>query len=200
MTKPVEDINIKEISEKMHSCYLDIDQVMVLLFRSFINHNRSFLGEGVALIKDCEEKLDWITDKIKVVSKSIDAGSSNITPLTPDCTKKILSSLKVLVKAIDKKINESILFSEKAVNELRELHAGVRGLVKDFADVILTDNRNFANLLSEQANKMIGRADTFLAGHEERVIKCICSPQSGPIYLDMLDSYKNIARSIKRAC
>lgn len=198
MVNEIQNQDIKAISDKLYNSYLAIDQALLLSFRGFVKHDASYLKEARGIISEVREDLKSIVTEIQQVN-SQNAKIEDIAFIVPGHTDRILTNLSIVIEATHKKINESILFSEKAVNELRSLYSSTRGIVKDLADLILTNNSHLAVFITDQSAQIISEADVYSTEHEERLVNGLCSLMSCSIYLDILESLKNSSWHIKQA-
>lgn len=99
--------------------------------------------------------------------------------------------LKLLV-AIRKKIEESLLFSDKAVDELNYLFSNTKGILKSTADALVTKNRIIGKHILEEETIVRQKACDFETVHEDRMISGVCVPQGSRLYIDMVNSIREI--------
>lgn len=198
MARNLDNVELKVITDRLYKNYMNIDQALLLCFKGFVSHKAENLREASAIISEIRVGLKTtVSDvqKIKEKTEKID----NIVFVIPGHTDRVLTNLSTLIEATSRKIGDSILFSEKAVNELRSLYASTRGIVRDLADLILTNNAHLAVFVVEQSAKIISEADKYSTEHEERLVNGVCSLASCSVYLDILESLKNSSWHIKQA-
>lgn len=189
---------LKTVSDKLYKIYIAIDEALLLSLKSFVKHDASYLVEASAIIAKLREELKTVVSDIQHIHAQ-NTKIEDISFIVPGHTDRVLTNLSVLIEATSKKINGSILFSEKAVNELRSLYSSTRGIVKDLADLIITNNAHLATFITDQSTKIIAEADVYSTEHEERLVNGLCSLASCSIYLDILESLKNSLWHIKQA-
>lgn len=107
-----------------------------------------------------------------------------------------LNLLKVM-QSTENKVNQSVLFSKWAVDELTVLIDGARVALQDLkqfhegCDVALKDK------LVDHCGQMIENCAVFSQQHQQRFDQGICTPQSADIYQSMLDAFRDVFRHIK---
>jgi Na+/phosphate symporter len=107
------------------------------------------------------------------------------------------ANIKDIITDTQKKIEEGILFSDKAASELNTLFNKSTELLNCLKDLIITKNDVLSKyVLDEQAN-LYKLANEYATIHEERLISGICSPQYSALYLHFLGSVKEILEYLK---
>ena len=91
-----------------------------------------------------------------------------------------------------KKIEEGILFSDKAASELNTLFNKSIELLKCIKDLIITKNEVLLKHVLEEESEHYKLANEYATIHEERLISGLCSPQYSALYLHLLGSVKEI--------
>lgn len=98
-----------------------------------------------------------------------------------------------LSERVTDKIQEGVLFSDKAFKEFKDLYIEVSSLLHS---AILTLGNRDERLAREVAGngKMVeGMIDNFSSEHEKRLISGVCAVRSSALFLDMLDAMRRIA-------
>lgn len=91
-----------------------------------------------------------------------------------------------------RKIEEGILFSDKAASELNTLFNKSIELLKCIKDLIITKNEVLLKHVLEEESEHYKLANEYATIHEERLISGLCSPQYSALYLHLLGSVKEI--------
>ena len=93
---------------------------------------------------------------------------------------------------IQRKIEEGILFSDKAASELNTLFNKSTELLECLKDLVITNNEVLLKYILEEESKHYNLANEYATIHEERLISGLCSPQYAALYLHLLGSIKEI--------
>ncbi|MDI6732968.1 MAG: hypothetical protein QME51_05545 [Planctomycetota bacterium] len=153
--------------------------------------------ENLSLLERTEILLSEITPQIKDYNLY---NNINNDPAKKDLSnrfEKIVSNLARLISVLKDKINKSILFSEKAVREMEYLTGTIKHLSRCLKDVSLTKNEVLAKYIIDTANTLENTADNFALGHQERLLSGICQPQASAIFIDLLNTIKEVSYHFK---
>jgi Na+/phosphate symporter len=129
--------------------------------------------------------------------KEITEGTDNIelarTYISiPGTFGMIGGNVKTIIENTSKKIEEGVLFSDKAVYELNMLFSKCIELIVCLRDLIATRNEILSGHIINEETKCYNMANEFSTIHEERLISGVCSHQSSTLYLHILGSLKEI--------
>ncbi|SMC00057.1 hypothetical protein SAMN00808754_3246 [Thermanaeromonas toyohensis ToBE] len=151
-----------------------------LVYTAFLKHNPKYLPELEILTKKLQK---WAQGNIP-------------SALAPPSLALSISQLSI---AVQNKIREGLLFSDKAVAEVRELFEGTEELLGHFQDLLLTRNSVLRQYILGKASEFEEKMRHFATEHEERLIKGICLPRSSTVYLALLDAFKEVLWGLKEA-
>ncbi len=97
-----------------------------------------------------------------------------------------------LLSTIRTKIEESMLFSDKAVDELNFLFKNTKGILKSTADALVTQNRILGKQILIEEEAIRQKACDYETVHEDRMISGVCVPKASKLYIDMVNSIREI--------
>lgn len=97
-----------------------------------------------------------------------------------------------IITDVQKKIEEGILFSDKAASELNTLFNKSTELLECLKDLVMTNSEILLKYILEEESKHYDLANEYATIHEERLISGLCSPQYAALYLHLLGSIKEI--------
>ncbi len=106
---------------------------------------------------------------------------------------QVAQSMTELRDPIHKKLNNGVLFSDKALAQTNALFDSQAGLLRSMLDILHTDNEYLKKLVRDQALQMQQKCADFATEHESRLIEGLCSPQAAPIFLTILEKFRQIA-------
>ncbi len=108
-----------------------------------------------------------------------------------DCMESIIYVVKT-------KARDGIPFSDKALTELEQLFDLLTKILTNFGDLMLTRNRTLADDLLAEQSKLGQMTVDFALAHEDRLIGGVCSPKASSLFLDILDSVKNVNGHLRK--
>jgi Na+/phosphate symporter len=103
-------------------------------------------------------------------------------------------SLEGLTEPIRRKIQEAVLFSDKAVTQSNYLFDQHAGMIRSLLDIIKTDNDFLKKYVLEEGGKLVQASLDYATEHEDRMIEGLCLPQAAPIFLSLLDTMRTIGQ------
>jgi Na+/phosphate symporter len=184
-----------ELTHQIHEMGSKTGNCLSLLQKAFIYTSREAL-------EDCLRKLAAIKAQEPVLSKKI-AGmvrqeqERKMYAEIPKHFLEICGHLEVLAGMLRKKIDENILFSDRAVTEISFLSQNLLEILNAATDLVLVKNPILVRYV-EESEAMVEKATIqYATHHEERLIEGLCLPVSSSVFLKILDSLKGIAREAK---
>ncbi|WP_156801997.1 hypothetical protein [Desulfurispora thermophila] len=107
-----------------------------------------------------------------------------------------LNLLKVM-QSTENKVNQSVLFSKWAVDELTVLIDGAKTALRELKSFVERYEVALKDKLVEYCGQMIDNCAVYSKQHQQRFDQGICTPQSADIYQAMLDAFRDIFRHVK---
>ena len=193
--------DLKAILERISGMCLKAESVLSFCIDGFMKHKVKFIDEAkkVSQVIHNEENelMRLLSDKAT----------------KPDADKELIKSLMVVIGHIELatngldsvlqhvrvKASESILFTDKAVNEISHLFKETLDLLKTAGDTIMTRNDVLRKYIVSKYMSLNEMVDGYSVEHEERLIKGLCQPASSSLYLDIVDSLMKVVWHIKQA-
>lgn len=163
--------------------------------------NRGFFAQKAAIIQDCEKKFgDLLISRVPYVEKIIgekekSEADKKYVRLLP-ALQTIALAIENLMYKMEAKVASNILFSEKALSEIRELYSLMQEQFRDTKDYIITKNPSLKASIRQHMEKMFQVIEELAIVHQNRLITGICMPQASYLYLDITDSLKRISRGL----
>ncbi|MDR4497803.1 MAG: hypothetical protein MRK02_07785 [Candidatus Scalindua sp.] len=183
-------ISQSEVNNDLLGMINHTKEMLEMLDKGFKKHNPDFLAkvEGLEanLYKDSEKLLKSLLDEK-------DAKDIKYIFPVPEHFNRIGKGLNKMFNAINKKVTDDILFSDKSVNEANKLFSELQELLNGLANCINKCTRELVKHIRSNVKELCEQADEYAIFHEDRLISGVCTPKNAPIYLDILESFKSIA-------
>ena len=167
------------------------------VIKGFNRHDLSALNGAESVGVEIDKMEKELTPLILESIRSEDDTKKGLTNF-PGYMERIGDNLESILNTTRTKIKEGILFSDKAVNEINDLFEKTTELLKCIKDLLLTHNPVLLSYVIDKGAEYYDLATEYETEHEERLIKGVCLPRSSPIYLDIIDSLKEIIWYVKR--
>jgi len=162
---------------------------------------KGFFSQQARIIQACEKKFgDLLISRVPYVERIIgekDKSEADMkyVRLLP-ALQTIALAIENLMYKMESKLVSNILFSEKALSEIKALFRLMREQFRDTKDYIITRNPALQEAVKMQTDKMFKMIEDLAIVHQNRLITGICMPQASYLYLDITDSLKRISRGL----
>jgi Na+/phosphate symporter len=184
-----------ELVHQMHTMGTKTAECLALLQKAFIYSDRDSLDH-------CSAQLSAIRAGVPEISKKIadtvrQDQTKGVYADIPNRLLRICDQLEILVGMLRIKIDENILFSDRAITELSFLSQSLFEILNAATDLVLVKNPILIRYVQE-SEAMVGKTTAeYATRHEERLIEGLCLPVSSSVYLKILETLKGIAREAK---
>lgn len=197
MPKSICPIELDGVCKALDQLSSDTEEMAAKIFEGLLKHNHKILDSADKIGSKIELEAKQLTQMVvsaKEESKILD--STTIVQVSNEL-QKIKYSLDKIVDNVHSKINDGVLFSDKAVLELKDFFNAVVDGIRQVHDLILTKNSVIIDYIVQKVETYEEVGRKYAEEHQERLIKGICLPKSSLIYLIILDSLKDILWYIK---
>lgn len=184
----------REITERI--CKLFEDTVPIL-------HNiyKGFMGQKANLLKESRTKFRESLVAIRPgVEQIIEDKEKNVAE---EMFLKALPHLQRIALALDNlldkmeiKVEGNILFTDRALDEIKQLMIAVAAEFVDVKDYCATRNPVLKKQIAANLEKVTNLINDFDSVHQNRLITGVCMPQASYLYIDMTDSLKRMSREL----
>jgi phosphate:Na+ symporter len=172
-----------------------------------VNNNRKELGS----VRDIEDFIDIlqleITSYLSALSRRhlSDEVSTELPVLlhTVNDLERIGDHAVNIVEIAERKIGQKLLFSDSALDEANELRKEIEQMCDNIITALKDNDIKEAKLALVHENNLNRMQMEFRRSHVERMTDGICSPQTGLIFIDLVDNVEktgdhltNIAQAI----
>jgi Na+/phosphate symporter len=178
---------ISDLSGMIHK----IEQVLKLCRNAFNKHNLADVKKAEALAQEVHTMAGVLTPLFLEKLKTHDAAKSYVS--LPGHFRRISHNLEEILMAINQKIRDRVLFSDRGADEINILLNETASLLHNIADLIITRNSVIAKEAGRISDDILEKAIDYTTSHEDRLIQGMCLPMSSSIYVHMLDAIRGIA-------
>ena len=97
---------------------------------------------------------------------------------------------------METKVEGNVLFTDKALDEIKQLMIVVAAEFIDVKDYCATRNPVLKKQIEINLDKVTNLINEFETVHQNRLIAGVCVPQASYLYIDMTDSLKRMSREL----
>lgn len=196
------DSNRKEFIDELKTMCLKAEEMLDISLQGFAKHSVKLIDKAEKLGKELHYKevgfAADLVEKAKLLDSEEDKRYLMGLVSVGNHIEMIEDNVLNLLRCIKQKVDDSLLFSEKAVDELDFLFASTRDILKSTGDALVTENKTIIKHILDSEASLSQKADDFEVGHEERLISGVCTPKASSLYLDMVNSIKEINWHVKQ--
>jgi|Deesub1362A_J573_1020465.scaffolds.fasta_scaffold00268_51 Na+/phosphate symporter len=186
---------LKGLVSELYDLISKLVESVDLLQKALIYGNLKPVDDVKPVIKLIHERQQSLTEELVKESRI----NPSVVPYVAVAahTERVAEGVERIVSALQNKINNEILFSDKAMSELNFLFEKTRDIILNARDIVLARNTIIASYIKEAERGIVRAANEFSTKHEERLIEGLCMPKASSVYLEMLDAFKIIAWHVK---
>jgi Na+/phosphate symporter len=188
----------KEVGEKMNQVCQSLIKMLELSFQGFRKHTEESLREVEKVTNEVRKNSSELTSLLISRSSSNEKEREWAKPYLSITSSfdRMTFNIEGIVDRLKSKVQNRILFSDRAVKEINDIFQEAMDLLESLPDLILTQNKLLAQHIGEQVRSVFKIVNGYFEEHEERLIQGVCTPKSSPIYLGILESLKGIIAHI----
>jgi Na+/phosphate symporter len=187
-------MNEKEMNQRLYEMFKE----MLLVLE---NSRQGFLSESETLLTESETRLNRIlTSNLPFTEELVkkarkDEVEKKYLNLLPHL-QLMAATVRNLIDQEKTKTGSGVLFTEKAVNEIRELHGLIQTQFQDATDYILTRNPRLKMNIKTGMERLSKTAEQYATDHEIRLITGVCMPKASYLYLAIVDCIKRVSMEL----
>jgi Na+/phosphate symporter len=184
----------REITERICNLFEETVPILNNIYRGFVGQKINLLKESRTKFRESlKERLPGIEKLVEQKDKS-EAEQKFLTALPH--LQRVALALDSLLDKMEIKVESNILFTDKALDEIKQLMVAVGAEFTDVKDFCFTRNPVLKNQIATDMEKVTKMIDEFDHVHQNRLITGVCMPQASYLYIDMTDSLKRMSREL----
>ncbi|MBP7526996.1 MAG: hypothetical protein KA801_03670 [Syntrophorhabdaceae bacterium] len=165
------------------------------------NIYRGFAGQKINLLKESRLKFrESLKEGLPAIEKLVEDKDKNEAEqkfvIALPHLQRVALALDSLVDKMETKVESNVLFTQKALDEIKQLMVAVGTEFTDVKDYFTTRNPVIKDKIRSDTEKVREMIDEFDIVHQNRLITGICMPQASYLYIDMTDSLKRMAKEL----
>jgi Na+/phosphate symporter len=184
----------KELNQRLYKMFKEMLLVLESVKQGFLAQNQTTLTEAETKLSGIlTSNLPFTEDLVKKETKNeVEKKYLNLLPHL----QLMAVTLRNLINEKKKKIELNLLFTDKAINEIKELYTLMQTQFQDTTDYILTTNPHLRTHIRTGMERLFEGADEYAIGHETRLITGVCMPKASYLYLAIVDCIKGVSKEL----
>ena len=183
-----------ELNQRLYAMFKEMFLVLESAKEGFLSGNQTTLTEAkTRLTRILTSNLSFTEELVKKETK--DDVEKKYLNLLPDL-QLMAGIIRNLINEKKKKTESSILFTDKAINEIEGLYTLMQTQFEDATDYILTRNPHLKMHIRMGMENLSDRAGDYVATHQTRLITGVCMPKASYSYIAIVDLIKGVSREL----
>ena len=184
----------REMTERICNLFEETVPILNNIYRGFVGQKINLLKESRTKFRESlKERLPGIEKVVEQKDKT-EAEQKFLTALPH--LQRVALALDSLLDKMEIKVESNVLFTDKALDEIKQLMVAVGAEFTDVKDFCFTRNPVLKKQIESDLDKVTKMIDEFDHVHQNRLITGVCMPQASYLYIDMTDSLKRMSREL----
>lgn len=184
----------REIIERISKVFEETLPILNNIYRGFAGQKINLLRDSkVQFRESLKRSLPDIENLVEEKDKN-EAVQKFLTALPH--LQRVALALDSLVEKMEAKVEANVLFTQKALDEIKQLMVAVGAEFTNVKDYYITRNPKLKEQIRTDMEKVRQMIDDFDHVHQNRLITGVCMPQASYLYIDMTDSLKRMAKEL----
>ncbi|MFZ5639828.1 MAG: hypothetical protein ACOY4Q_03955 [Bacillota bacterium] len=199
MTKSICSLEFGDLCKKLDRFADDAVRMLALSFDGLLYHNRNKLNESDQVARETEKLAKELTQLVLESNREEKPGEWEPALILAVIhnIQQIKYSVEKINASVHNKINDGVLFSDKAVTELKDVYGVALDCLRHVHDLMQTKNAVLVDHLLQRTEAYGEVIRKYTDEHENRLVRGICLPKASLIYLLIVDSLKDILWNVK---
>jgi Na+/phosphate symporter len=184
----------REITDRINKLFEETVPILNNIYRGFVSEKINLLKESRLKFRESLKK------RLPGVEKLIEDKDKNETVksfvIALPHLQRVALALDNLVDKMEIKVETSVLFSRKALDDIKQLMVAVGAAFTDVKDYCMTKNPILKEQIQADMENIRKMIDEFEIIHQNRLITGVCMPKASYLYIDMTDSLKRMAKEL----
>lgn len=184
----------REITDRIGKLLEETVPILNNIYKGFAGHKTNLLKESRSKFRESLKQGLPAIEKL-VEDKDKSEAEQRFVIALPHL-QRIALALDSLVDKMETKVESNVLFTQKALDEIKQLMVAVGTQFIHVKDYFTTRNPVLKDKIRSDTEKVREMIDEFDIVHQNRLITGICMPQASYLYIDMTDSLKRMAKEL----
>jgi Na+/phosphate symporter len=184
----------REITERINRLFDETVPILNNIYKGFVEQKINLLKESRSKFRESLKKRLPGIEKLVEDKEKNEAVRKFVIALP--YLQRVALALDTLLDKMEIKVEANILFSQKALDDIKQLMVAVGAEFTDVKDYCMTRNPTLKERIQADMEKLGKMIDDFDIVHQNRLITGVCMPKASYLYIDMTDSLKRMAKEL----
>jgi len=184
----------KELNQRLHDMFKEMLLVLESARQGFFAEKQTSLTEADTKLRRILTSNLQFTEEIfkKETKNEVEKKYLNLLPQL----QLMAVILRSLINENRKKIESNLLFTDKAIDEIKALYTLMQMQFEDATDYILTRNSHLKMHIKTGMENLFEKANEYVPAHEVRLITGVCTPKASYSYVAIVNLLKEVSKEL----
>lgn len=182
---------LKHKVSEIGSLFENMAECIDYIYKGFSTGDLTVLDKADCLMEDMQVRVTYLTEAIVSEGRADKEARRYVS--VPSHFARIHDGIVRIARGVRRTALEDIPFSDKGTDEIGYMFERLRDIAVHLKELLESRSPLAARHIVGSEEVVERSAAEFATKHEERLIEGLCMPKASSIYLEMMDSFKNIA-------
>ncbi|HON84630.1 MAG TPA: hypothetical protein PK864_01210 [Syntrophorhabdaceae bacterium] len=184
----------QEITNRYCSLFDEVVPILTTIYKGFVSQKINLLKESRAKLREVWKSRLPAVEEI-IGDKEKNEAEKRFVAALPHL-QRVALAIDNLIDRMETKIEADVLFSPKAIDEIKQLMLAVGAEFTDVKSYCMTRSQEDKDKIKADFEKVWKMISEFEITHQNRLIIGVCMPKASYLYIDITDSLKRIAKEL----
>jgi len=184
----------QEITNRYCSLFDEVVPILTTIYKGFVSQKINLLKESRAKLREVWKSRLPAVEEI-IGDKDKNEAEKRFVAALPHL-QRVALAIDNLIDRMETKIEADVLFSPKAIDEIKQLMLAVGAEFTDVKSYCMTRSQEDKDKIKADFEKVWKMISEFEITHQNRLIIGVCMPKASYLYIDITDSLKRIAKEL----
>lgn len=184
----------QDITNRYCSLFDEVVPILTTIYKGFVSQKINLLKESRAKLREVWKSRLPAVEEI-IGDKEKNEAEKRFVAALPHL-QRVALAIDNLIDRMETKIQADVLFSPKAIEEIKQLMLAVGAEFTDVKSYCMTKSQEDKDKIKADFEKVWKMISEFEITHQNRLIIGVCMPKASYLYIDITDSLKRIAKEL----
>ncbi|HOJ71858.1 MAG TPA: hypothetical protein PLR38_08480 [Syntrophorhabdaceae bacterium] len=184
----------QEITNRYCSLFDEVVPILTTIYKGFVSQKINLLKESRTKLREVWKSRLPAVEEI-ITDKEKNEAEKRFVAALPHL-QRVALAIDNLIDRMETKIEADVLFSPKAIDEIKQLMLAVGAEFTDVKSYCMTRSQEDKDKIKADFEKVWKMISEFEITHQNRLIIGVCMPKASYLYIDITDSLKRIAKEL----
>jgi len=182
---------LKHKVSEIGALFSNMAECIDYIYRGFTGGDLNVIEKADCLMEDMQVRATYLTEAMVSEGRTDEEARRYVS--IPVHFARIHDGIGRIARGVRRMAIEDIPFSDKGTAEMGYMFERLRDIAVHLKELLESRSPLAARHIIGSEEAVERSADEFATKHEERLIEGLCLPLASSIYVEMMDSFKNIA-------